>query len=51
MKKKLLLMATLIAVLVFAFALTAFADDIIVSKTESDVYGTVIQLNADPHIA
>ncbi|MBR2944959.1 MAG: leucine-rich repeat domain-containing protein, partial [Clostridia bacterium] len=48
MKKKLLLMATLIAVLVFAFALTAFADDIIVSKTESDVYGTVIQLNADP---
>ena len=41
-------MATLIAVLVFAFALTAFADDIIVSKTESDEYGTIIQLNQDP---
>ena len=48
MKKKLLLMFALVTALVFVFALTAFADDIIVSKTESDVYGTVIQLNADP---
>ena len=48
MKKKLLLMAALVTALVFAFALTAFADDIIVSKTESEEYGTVIQLSADP---
>lgn len=47
MKKKLFLMAFMVLMLVLAFAISAFAQDI-VSKTESEEYGTIIQLNADP---
>ena len=48
MKRKVFLMSLMIVALVCVLAISAFAEDIIVSKTESDEYGTVIQLNADP---
>ena len=48
MKRKVFLMSLMIMALVCVLAISAFAEDIIVSKTESDEYGTVIQLNADP---
>ena len=48
MKKKLLLTCLMISLLVIVFAVSAFAEEIIVSKTESEEYGTVIQLSADP---
>ena len=47
MKKKLLLMAVLVAVLVCVFTVSAFAADV-VEKTEDETYGTVIKLNGDP---
>ena len=46
MKKKIVLMSLMIAALVSVFAISAFAEDIVVSKTESEEYGTIIQLNA-----
>ncbi len=46
--KKFLLMSIMVFVLLSVFAISAFAEDIIVSKTESEEYGTVIQLSADP---
>ena len=48
MKKKIFLMVSMVAALVCVFAISAFAEEIVVSKTESAEYGTVIQLNADP---
>ena len=48
MKKKLLLTCLMISLLVIVFAVSAFAEEITVSKTESEEYGTVIQLSADP---
>lgn len=48
MKKKLFLMCLMMAVLAIVFAISAFAEEIIFSKTESEEYGTVIQLSADP---
>ena len=48
MKKKLTLMCLMMVVLAIVFAISAFAEEIIVSKTESEEYGTVIQLSADP---
>ena len=48
MKKKLLLTCLMISLLVIVFAVSAFAEEIIVSKTVSEEYGTVIQLSADP---
>ncbi len=48
MKKKILLTCLMISLLVIVFAVSAFAEEIIVSKTESEEYGTVIQLSADP---
>ncbi len=46
--KKLFSMSLMIVALVCVFAISVFADDIVVNKTESAEYGTVIQLNADP---
>ena len=46
--KKIFLVSIMIFVLLSVFAISAFAEDIIVSKTESEEYGTVIQLSADP---
>lgn len=48
MKKRILFIALMVIAFVCAFAITAFAEDIIVSKTENDVYGTIIQLREDP---
>ena len=48
MKKKLLLMCLMIAVLTVLLAVAAFAEEIEVVKTESEEYGTVIRLSADP---
>ena len=48
MKKKVLLISIMMVVLACMLAISAFADDIIASKTESEEYGTVIQLNSDP---
>ena len=48
--KKIFLMSFLMLALLSVFAVTAFAEDIVVSKTENEEYGTVIQLNADPGI-
>ena len=48
MKKKVFLMSLMVVALFVVFAISAFAEDIIVSKTESAEYGTVIQLNANP---
>ena len=41
-------MCLMIAALAIVFTFSAFAEEIIVSKTESEEYGTVIQLSADP---
>ena len=46
--KKIIFVGLMVAALVCLLAFTAFAEDIVVSKTESEEYGTVIQLNADP---
>ena len=48
MKKKLFLMCLMMAVLAIVFAISAFAEEIIFSKTESEEYGTVIQLSSNP---
>ena len=48
MKKKILLMALMVVAVIALFAISAFAEGIIVSKTESEEYGTVIQLSEDP---
>lgn len=48
MKKKIFLVALMISVLALMLAITSFANDIVVSRTEDAEYGTVIQLNADP---
>ena len=48
MKKKICLMSLMIVALICVLAVSAFAEDIVVSKTESEEYGTVIQLNSDP---
>ena len=48
MKKKLLLISLMIATLLVAFSVSAFAADIVAAKTEDATYGTVIKLNADP---
>ena len=48
MKKKFALIGLMTVALVCLLAISVFADDIVVSKTESAEYGTVIQLNADP---
>ncbi len=48
MKKRMLLMSVMIVALMCLLAISAFAEEIISSKTESDEYGTIIQLNADP---
>lgn len=48
MKKKFFLMCVMIVALICMFTISAFADEIIVSKTENDEYGTIIQLSADP---
>ena len=38
----------MVVALVFALAISAFAEEIVVSKTESAEHGTIIKLNADP---
>ena len=48
MKKKIFLVALMISVLALMLAITSFASDIVVSRTEDAEYGTVIQLKADP---
>lgn len=48
MKKKLFLITLMMVALISVFTISAFADEIIVSKTESEELGTIIQLNADP---
>lgn len=48
MQKKLFLLALMIVVLISVFTISIFAEEIIVSKTESEEYGTIIQLNSDP---
>ena len=48
MKKKLLLMMLMVVAAIAVFAISAFAEGIIASKTESEEYGTVIQLSEDP---
>ena len=48
MKKKIFLVSLMAVALVCILAISVFAEDIIVSKTESEEYGTVIQLSADP---
>ena len=48
MKKKIFLIGFMVVALLSVFAISAFAEEIIVSKTESEEYGTIIQLNADP---
>ena len=48
MKKKIILIPLMIMVFLSVFAISVFAEDIVVSKTQSEEYGTVIQLNADP---
>lgn len=46
--KKLLTICFMIVALLGIFAISALAEEIVVSKTENTDYGTVIQLNADP---
>ena len=46
--KKILLTSLMVVALLCVLAISVFAEDIVVSKTESVEYGTVIQLNADP---
>ena len=46
--KKILLTSLMVVALLCVLAIAVFAEDIVVSKTESVEYGTVIQLNADP---
>ena len=48
MKKKIFLISFMILALVSVFAISIFADDVVVSKTESAEFGTVIQLSQDP---
>ena len=48
MKKKIFLISLMVVALVFALAISAFAEEIVVSKTESAEHGTIIKLNADP---
>ncbi len=48
MKKKIFFMSLMIVALICVLAISVFADDRIVSKTENEEYGTVIQLNSDP---
>lgn len=48
MKKKIFLISLMIVALLSVFAISAFAEDIVASKTENEEYGTVIQLSADP---
>ncbi len=48
MKKRIFLISVMIVALALALAISAFAEEIISSKTESEEYGTIIQLNADP---
>lgn len=48
MKKKLLLMCVMVVALLSVFTISTFAQELIASKTESEEYGTIIQLNADP---
>ena len=48
MKRKIFLVSLMAVALVCILAISVFAEDIIVSKTESEEYGTVIQLSADP---
>ena len=48
MKKKIILISIMILALACMLAVTSFANDIIASKTESEEYGTVIQLSQDP---
>ena len=46
--KKIFLVSLMIVAFVCLFAISAFADDIVTAKTESEEYGTVIQLSSDP---
>ena len=46
--KRLFLTSLMIMALVCVFAISVFAEDIAFTKTESEEYGTIIQLNADP---
>lgn len=46
--KKILLTSLMLAALLCLLAISVFAEDIVVSKTENAEYGTVIQLSADP---
>ena len=46
--KKVLLICFMIVALFLLFTISTFAEDIIVSRTDSEEYGTVIQLSADP---
>ena len=48
MKKKIFLISLMVVALVLTLAISAFAEEIIVSKTESAEHGTIIELNADP---
>lgn len=48
MKRKVFLTALMVMALMSIFAISVFAEEIVVSKTESAEYGTVIQLSADP---
>ncbi len=48
MKKKIFLISLMIVVLALTLAISAFAAEIVVSKTESAEHGTIIKLNADP---
>ena len=48
MKKKLFLVTLMVAFLICIFAISVFAEGIVVQKTESAEYGTVIQLNQNP---
>lgn len=48
MKKKLILVFSLIAVLACIFALCVSAEEITVNTITSDTYGTIYQLSADP---
>ena len=48
MKKKIFLVSLMIAVFFVVFAMSAFADEIVVLRTDSEEYGTVIQLSVDP---
>ena len=48
MKRKALLISIMMVALVCMLAVSALADDLIANKTESDEYGTIIQLSSDP---